>query len=111
MMKVEPEKQIRIDRVKFNNAVTQVVGYLVQKAAKEGRRQDQNHKTYIAGTAFWFEIKYDEKGNIVPNQEYILSFSVAPDLWDYKGIKDEIEEQERRWLIQSGVGITGLTPY
>lgn len=106
-----PIPMVEFDREQFKITVTRVCEFLPQKAMREGRRADQNNKTIIGDVSFWFELKYDERGQIILNQDYILAFGATPDLWDHQKIRSDIDEKERIWLMQNGIAITGLTPY
>jgi hypothetical protein len=101
---------VNYDREAVRSLVNRIVGHLIEKGRRTMKRQDQNNKTVLADVSFWFEMKYDAKGQLL-DQDMILSFSHSPDMWNCRQLLDHLENAERNWLLQDGVNISGYQQF
>jgi hypothetical protein len=98
------EQTPNYDRAEVRKVVDRVIAHLIEKGRRTMRRQDQNNKTTLYDVLFWFEMKYDAKGQLI-EQDLILAFSHPPEMWDTRRILDYLENTERNWMLQDGVNI------
>lgn len=105
ILDVNQTSQVFNRQISAREIIRRVIDFLILRATKTGFEQNEDHKLGFPEVSFWFKNTRD-RNNFVVNSE--LVFMTAPETWNFERILMYIEDQERTYMINAGIDITGI---